>query len=61
MLTDGPQKGQRIRPEDFQTMLSEYYDIRHWGEDGRPQKEHLEKLGLVNTKTFDCEGQFIKE
>ena len=61
VLADGPQKGQRIRLEDFQTMLSEYYNIRHWGEDGRPQKEHLEKLGLVNTKQFDCEAQFIKE
>jgi aldehyde:ferredoxin oxidoreductase len=29
-------------------MLSEYYDLREWGEEGIPRQEKLEALGLAD-------------
>jgi len=42
-LPDGASKGQLIDKGEFGKMLSEYYELRGWGEDGIPSRE---KLGL---------------
>lgn len=43
-LPDGPAKGQVCRLEE---MLSEYYELRNWTDDGIPRQEQLEELGLA--------------
>ena len=45
-LPDGPAKGLVITPEGHQRMLSEYYELRGWDEDGNPKPETLEKYML---------------
>jgi len=45
-LPDGPSKGQVIDKEEFNKMLSEYYKLRGWDENGIPSKEKLASLGL---------------
>ncbi|MBS7248355.1 MAG: hypothetical protein KIH04_08780, partial [Candidatus Freyarchaeota archaeon] len=30
----------------FNEMLKEYYMVRGWGDDGKPRREKLERLGL---------------
>jgi len=42
-LKEGPTKGVVV---DLDTMLKEYYLVRHWDEEGRPTKEKLAQLGL---------------
>lgn len=44
---DGPAKGLVIGKEAFNRMLSEYYELRGWDDEGVPTKQTLEKLGLV--------------
>jgi aldehyde:ferredoxin oxidoreductase len=46
-VPSGPAKGHKITPEEFNEMLSEYYKLRGWDEEGRPTKEKLAKLGLL--------------
>jgi aldehyde:ferredoxin oxidoreductase len=43
-LKEGPASGRVV---DLKTMLSEYYFVRGWDEEGAPQKEILERLELV--------------
>jgi len=55
-LPDGASKGQVIDKGEFNKMLSEYYELRGWNENGIPSKEKLGKLGLrdvaVHLKTL---------
>lgn len=47
-LTKGPEKGAKLDYDGYNKMLSWYYEIRGWNEDGIPTKETLEKLGLTD-------------
>ncbi len=42
-ISDGPQKGV---VSHYKELLPEYYQLRGWGEDGRPTAEKLQELGL---------------
>ena len=42
-VSEGPTKGVVV---DLDTMLDEYYLVRHWDDEGRPTKEKLAELGL---------------
>jgi aldehyde:ferredoxin oxidoreductase len=42
-VSEGPTKGVVV---DLDTMLDEYYLVRHWDDEGRPTKEKLVELGL---------------
>ncbi|RZW12868.1 MAG: hypothetical protein EX260_11950, partial [Desulfobulbaceae bacterium] len=42
-LPDGPCKGETV---DVSSMISTYYKIRGWTEDGKPTPELLEKLNI---------------
>ncbi|MFH1037728.1 MAG: aldehyde ferredoxin oxidoreductase family protein [PVC group bacterium] len=42
-LPEGPAKGQVV---ELDKMLPRYYEVRGWGEDGRPTPEKLEELGI---------------
>lgn len=46
VLREGKAKGQSLNPEDYQVMLSDYYNVRGWNEQGVPTREVLEKFGL---------------
>jgi len=46
-VNEGPTKGVVV---DLDTMLKEYYLVRHWDEEGRPTKEKLAELGLDKYK-----------
>ena len=45
-LPDGPAKGLVITPEGHQQMVSEYYELRGWDQEGVPKPETLKKYGL---------------
>jgi len=46
-LPDGQYKGQRVSPEELQSMLDNYYEIRGWDEKtGIPMAHKLKELGL---------------
>ncbi len=45
-LNQGDLKGYKLDRARYDGMLSRYYEIRGWDEDGAPQKETLEGLGL---------------
>jgi aldehyde:ferredoxin oxidoreductase len=45
-LTEGDLEGHKLDRARYDEMLSRYYEIRGWDEDGIPQKETLERLGL---------------
>jgi aldehyde:ferredoxin oxidoreductase len=45
-LTKGPYAGKKLKTEDYDKLLSLYYELRGWDEDGIPRKITLEKLGL---------------
>jgi len=45
-LRQGDLKGKRLDRARYDEMLSQYYEIRGWNEDGIPRKESLEGLGL---------------
>jgi aldehyde:ferredoxin oxidoreductase len=45
-LEKGMASGQKIPNEAFNQMLSEYYELRGWDEDGIPKKETLRQLGV---------------
>jgi aldehyde:ferredoxin oxidoreductase len=42
----GPLKGERLDKEKFDKMLSEYYAVSGWRDDGVPKKETFEKFDL---------------
>ena len=46
-LPDGPNKGKIIGQEAFDRMISDYYSLRGWDEDGRPTAATLELLGIT--------------
>jgi aldehyde:ferredoxin oxidoreductase len=47
-------KGERLDAVEFQRMLSEYYALRGWDEDGVPMKETFDNLGLsLEWETFE--------
>ncbi len=39
-------KGMKVDREKYEQMLSWYYELRGWDQNGIPQKETLENLGL---------------
>lgn len=45
-LKRGRAAGQVIDPEKFQEMLSDYYQVRGWTEDGLPMESTLAELGI---------------
>jgi aldehyde:ferredoxin oxidoreductase len=45
-LTKGPLKGTKLSYEDYDRMLSWYYEIRNWDERGIPTKQALINTGL---------------
>ncbi len=42
-LPEGPAQGQIV---ELEKMLPRYYEVRGWGEDGRPTREKLDELGI---------------
>jgi aldehyde:ferredoxin oxidoreductase len=57
-LPSGPLKGRKLDKERFNKMLSDYYAIRGWDENGVPTYEKLAELGLddliKDLKFDDC-------
>lgn len=51
-LPSGPYKGHRISEEDMQYMLSDYYALRGWTEEGRPREDTLRRLGISDEPRF---------
>ena len=47
-LPDGNPKGKVVPKDGFQRMLSEYYGLFGWDEEGRPTRETLHELDLEN-------------
>jgi aldehyde:ferredoxin oxidoreductase len=45
-IRQGPRKGHRVPPERFTELLSSYYQLRGWDENGIPSMETLKRLGL---------------
>jgi aldehyde:ferredoxin oxidoreductase len=45
-VPDGGFKGERLPVDRFQTMLSEYYELRGWDENGIPKEQTCKDLGL---------------
>lgn len=45
-LPEGNPKGKVVSEQDFQRMLSEYYTLFGWDDQGRPTRETLHELGL---------------
>jgi aldehyde:ferredoxin oxidoreductase len=45
-LPSGKTEGKAVKREDFEKMLSEYYAIWGWDDDGKPTKETLVACGL---------------
>ncbi len=45
-IPDGPSKGERISPEEFERELNRYYTVRGWNEEGAPLKNTLKELDL---------------
>jgi aldehyde:ferredoxin oxidoreductase len=45
-VPDGVHKGQRLDREKFEQMLSEYYALRGWDEEGVPTEQTFRELGL---------------
>mgnify|MGYP002064563746 CR=1 FL=1 len=45
-MPDGPLKGQRIDPEEFQAAIEMYYEISGWDKDGKPTPGKLIDLNL---------------
>jgi aldehyde:ferredoxin oxidoreductase len=47
-LPSGKTKGKAVSRADFEKMLSEYYSLWNWDEQGRPTKKGLEEVGLTD-------------
>lgn len=45
-LTQGPLKGSKLNLDGYEKMLTWYYEMRGWDENGVPKKETLKELGL---------------
>ncbi|MBU2510724.1 aldehyde ferredoxin oxidoreductase family protein [bacterium] len=59
VLEDGPQKGHRIKPEDLERMLNEYYKIRNWNTEGQPTTKCIGLYGLNEDHEFKLKEQQI--
>lgn len=46
-LSTGPAKGKKLSREEIDGVLTEYYRLRGWDENGLPTKEKLRELGLA--------------
>ncbi|MDW8045280.1 MAG: aldehyde ferredoxin oxidoreductase family protein [Nitrososphaerota archaeon] len=56
-LPNGPFKGHRIKLEDYDKLLSWYYELRGFDERGIPKREKLIEMGLDDVvKTFEYMG-----
>ncbi|MEM2210191.1 MAG: aldehyde ferredoxin oxidoreductase family protein [Nitrososphaerales archaeon] len=56
-LPSGPFKGHYIKPEDYDKLLSWYYELRGFDERGIPKREKLIEMGLDYViKTFESMG-----
>lgn len=60
-LPGGPLKGKKISGKDAAYMLADYYRIRGWDEQGRPRKETLKRLNLIDAPTFVYPTDFSQE
>lgn len=47
-LPDGNPKGKVVPKQDYETMLTEYYKLWGWDDQGRPTQAAVEELGLAN-------------
>jgi aldehyde:ferredoxin oxidoreductase len=47
-LPNGPAAGKVIGKENFNTMLSEFYDLREWDQNGIPKQETLQRLQIID-------------
>jgi len=45
-LEQGPFKGTKLSEEEYQKLLSWYYEVRGWDQRGIPRRSTLEQLGL---------------
>lgn len=45
-LQEGGSAGEAITPQDLESMLDEYYDLRGWSPEGIPTEAKLKELGL---------------
>jgi aldehyde:ferredoxin oxidoreductase len=45
-VADGPTAGSRVKREDVDKLLDEYYQMRGWDKNGCPTPEKLQELGL---------------
>ncbi len=52
-LPSGPNEGEAVDEETFEAMLDAYYRRRGWGADGRPTRETLRGLDLVDAVDAD--------
>ena len=50
-LPSGPAKGHRVTSNDLTNLLDNYYKLRGWNSDGKPTKEKLAELELVDLVT----------
>ena len=48
-LPEGASSGERVRPEDLDTLLNEYYVLRDWDDNGMPSRDLLVRLDLANS------------
>jgi len=47
-LPDGNPKGKVVPKKDYETMLTEYYKLWGWDDQGKPTRAAVEELGLAN-------------
>jgi aldehyde:ferredoxin oxidoreductase len=47
-LPNGPAAGKIIGKENFETMLSEFYEQREWDQNGIPKQETLRRLQIID-------------
>jgi len=50
-VPDGPAKGKLITPQQLDSLLDRYYELRGWTADGLPTREKLAELGLEREAT----------
>ena len=55
VLPEGPAKGRVVSQGDFQKMLSEYYMLLGWDDEGRPTRQTLQELRLLDLGRFSSE------
>jgi len=48
-IPDGPSKGMHTPPEEFASMIEDYYRLRGWDSNGIPTREKIAALGLEET------------